>query len=157
MQLNAFPFSRRSGEVESGRIFWSSLGDILETLPFLPFTVNVPDTLSSMWSFFTSFLPGSSGNKKPVDNSTALRITGEDIMDYFLFWERTYPEIHCRIQVTLLWADEESVVTAKHLWSQRNLLNTFWFCWGYQKYFELSYFERVWVDHYSVINSYLFI
>lgn len=88
--MNFFLFRRApAGEKETGRIFWSAMGDVLEALPFLPFTVNVPDTLSSMWSFITGFFPGSSsrpsGNKKPKRNSTNLRVSGEDVIDYLLF------------------------------------------------------------------------
>lgn len=72
------------------------MGDILEALPFLPFTVNVPDTISSVWGFFSGFFPGgssnTSGNKKPKKNSTAPAVplkyegvTRQDIIDYLLY------------------------------------------------------------------------
>ncbi|KAG8279201.1 hypothetical protein J6590_004009 [Homalodisca vitripennis] len=79
--------STGTGEKETGRIFWSAVGDILEALPFLPFTINVPDAIAGMWNFVTGFFPGGgSGNKKPMENSTAeTGLTRDDLIDYFLY------------------------------------------------------------------------
>ncbi|XP_054260740.1 uncharacterized protein LOC128985347 [Macrosteles quadrilineatus] len=81
---------RRSDEKETGRIFWSAVGDILESLPFLPFTVNVPDMISGVWNFFAGFFPGAA-NKRPKRNSTEVvsevPITRQDVIDYFFYDE----------------------------------------------------------------------
>jgi len=39
------------------KVFWSSVGDIIESTPFLPIQVNVPDLMAAMASFLTQRLP----------------------------------------------------------------------------------------------------
>lgn len=43
-----------SGQV---KIFFPSLGEVIEGIPFLPIQINVPDTISSMASFMSMYFP----------------------------------------------------------------------------------------------------
>nr|XP_014282075.1 uncharacterized protein LOC106684467 isoform X2 [Halyomorpha halys] len=53
-------------EVEEGRILWGALGTLLEQLPFLPLTVNVPDIMygmgDMMYNMYQYFFGGSNSS-----------------------------------------------------------------------------------------------
>ncbi|KAI5699480.1 hypothetical protein M8J75_003676 [Diaphorina citri] len=72
-----------------GRVFYSALGDILMRVPFLPLTLNVPDTLSTISGFFSYFTSEESADE-PRDVMklvrSALELTNIDELEEDLFF-----------------------------------------------------------------------
>jgi hypothetical protein len=81
--------SRYHPDESEGRVFYSALGDILMRVPFLPLTLNVPDTLSTISGFFSYFTSEESADE-PRDVMklvrSALELTNIDELEEDLFF-----------------------------------------------------------------------
>lgn len=54
---NGVPSRPPGNKTEEIKIFWSSVGDAIENVPFLPIQINVPDMLSAMATFLSNSIP----------------------------------------------------------------------------------------------------
>ena len=49
--------TQQMGNGTDVKIFWGSVEDAVDSIPFLPFEVNIPDMLSAMSTFFANYMP----------------------------------------------------------------------------------------------------
>lgn len=84
------------------RIFFSSLGDLIQGIPFLPFEINVPDAVSNIGNFVSGYLPFNfqrpNQNGHPRIEELLLKNSGNQLLNnndhrLTLLGESRWPEI----------------------------------------------------------------